>query len=1215
MQSRSLKLAVLLICLSMLSMALIGQPVKADQVGAATSSIQHNLEVSKTGIYIVRLQDASLAAYPGGISRLAATSPQVTGASKLDTHTPESQAYLNYLGQKQGELLEIMTRTFGRPIDVVFQYKNVLNAVAVRIDHSEAVRVFNLPGVRTVYPDRINRLDTDIGPTLIGAPNIWIGDTESGLATKGEGIVIGVIDTGINHAHPSFADIGGDTYDHTNPNGEGIYFGYCVENPTFCNDKLIGAYDLTDGGSGGPEDEAGHGSHTASTAAGNSVDMELNGVPYTISGVAPHANLIAYRVCDDDGGCQTAATVAAVDHAIADGVSVINYSISGGDDPWNSAVDQAFLDAFDARIFVSASAGNAGPDPSTVAKTGPWNAAVAASTHGRNYLPANIDVWTATEEINGILAVEGTGPALTGELTAYILYGGDVDGTNVLGCNPWPAGSFTDKIGIVSRGTCSFVDKVNNLAAAGAIGALVYDNVDDALIIMAGLEGTTIPSMFISMTDGLAVVEMISGDNSAQATLRPSGLIYEPDTADIMADFSSRGPSQWELLKPDYTAPGVNVLAAVAAYGDQVERYAVYSGTSMAAPHGSGSAALLMALHPDWSPAEIKSAIATTANPELLKEDGLTPAIPFDMGSGRIDLAASAFAGIVLDETTENYIAANPYEGGEPNSLNQPSMVEYDCIGSCSWTRTLKSTLDYPLTWSISFVEPPGLDLNANISSSFQLAAGGTQTLVITADTSAGEVGKYYFGEVVLTPPVATGIATVRLPVVAMFEMSNLPAKVDILTDQLAGTKTIYGTQALIEIEELYPQVFGMVKGTPHDLLLDQDPTNGDAFDDLSQVFWTTITVPPQSKRLVAEVVASDALDVDLYLGSGSTPSEDTIECASATESWAEYCNIDEPKNGTWWVLVQNWQGSADQPDAIKAVTAVVGSVDAGNMTITGPVSVPAQELFDLDINWDEPSLQDGDMWYAQFNLGTRRSDAGNLGYTNVDLAYIGDFYAVEFTPATQDGYGDPGQVVDYILTLSNQGNLADTYDLSYPEGPWAVDLEVSSVALEPYSSQEFRVSVTVPQDALPDAMETVTVTATSQANPMMTAEAEINTYANSVFDFDLLPASAADHGTPGEVVTYTLTLTNVGNNEDTVSLTTADELWDVNLPVESFDLALGASFDVIVEVTIPADAVEGEMYMITITATSGAGVVKTSELTTTVAFERIWIPLILTSE
>ena len=133
---------------------------------------------------------------------------------------------------------------------------------------------------------------------------------------------------------------------------------------------------------------------------------------------------------------------------------------------------------------------------------------------------------------------------------------------------------------------------------------------------------------------------------------------------------------------------------------------------------------LLMALHPDWSPAAIKSAIASTAWQDVLDSDGITPADPFDTGSGRINLSAAAFAGFVMEETSANYIAANPYLGGEPNSLNQPSMVEYTCIGTCSWTRTIKSTMDVAQDWAISFDAPAGMVLTAS-PMTFTLAAGG----------------------------------------------------------------------------------------------------------------------------------------------------------------------------------------------------------------------------------------------------------------------------------------------------------------------------------------------------------------------------------------------------------------------------------------------------------------------------------------------------------
>ena len=1091
------------------------------QVGNPTASVKGEIKgVSETGYYIVQLSDPSLARYQGGIAGLVATSPEVTGVRRLDTSTPQSQAYLSYLDAQQNALLDNMEAAFGRSIEVAFQYKNVLNAVAVRISQEEALQTINLAGVRNVFPDTLRSLETDIGPTLIGAPSIWNGDTPGDLGTFGENIIIGMIDSGINHAHPSFADVGGDGYDHTNPRGAGDYVGWCEANPSFCNDKLIGAYGLNPIG-GDPEDTNGHGSHTASTAGGNFTDVEFDdgaGGTFivTISGVAPHANLIAYKVCNP--GCPGSASIAAVDLAIEDSVNVINYSISGSDDPWNDPVDLAFLDAFAAGIFVSASAGNDGPGAGTVAKTGPWNAAVAASTHSR--LAAHpLDVVTDSGSLLDLGALEGSPSYLSADLTAPIIWGGDVDSNNINGCTAWTGTPFTGAIGMVQRGSCTFEIKINNLQAAGAVGALVYNNVGGPPITM-GVGTAVLPAMMITLNNGLAVVDLITGDNTATATMyKVLTFVYDDDLADVMAGFSSRGPSQWDLLKPDYTAPGVNILAAVAAVGGDPVQYDFYQGTSMASPHGAGSAALMMALHPTWSPAEVKSAIASTADQTVFDSDGITPADPFDMGSGRIDLSTAAYAGLVLDETTANYMAANPYLDGQPKTLNQPSMADANCVGSCSWTRTVKSVADEALTYDASFVSTvPTLTVTVE-PSSFTIDTGATQVLTFTAEVTGLPVDVFAFGEIQLTPaqvklmdgcpgdtyngalettdptfnrPIGSGAscspsgvgtdvyydvytfdmassaphdlfaslcggaafdtvmvlyqaadgspnpfnpssscqnsfafnddfcglqseinavnlvegqaqvvvtsfsngatgdysmatsssschqqtayATQHMPLAVMPATANLPDLVNIVTDEHTGTTTIYDVQVISDIVDLTVDVAGLGLGERHELSLNQ-----------GVIETIEVVVPNDTLRLVAEIVISEAPDVDLYV----YDPDGVLACMSATGVWAEYCNLDNPAPGTWQVDVENFTGTSD-PDRIVAVTALVAPVDAGNMTVTGPASVPGSDPFDLDVNWNEPSMQGGDYWYGQFAVGTEPAFPGNLGYVNVNLDFLG---------------------------------------------------------------------------------------------------------------------------------------------------------------------------------------------------------------------------------
>ncbi len=722
---------------------------------------------SDTGLYIVRLKDASLAAYKGGLAGLQATSPEVTGARKLDVNTDTSQAYLDYLRYKQTDLINRIEAKLGRQVDVEYQYLAVLNGMAVAMSQEEAEKVAALDGVLSVRPDMLREMDTDAGPEHIGAATIWSGETISGLNTEGEGIVIGMIDSGINHAHPSFAATGGDGYTHTNPYGSGVYHGWCEANPTFCNDKLIGAYNLYTVGES-PEDEDGHGSHTASTAGGNRHTATYNDLSVEIQGVAPHANIVAYKVCDP--GCPSTASVAAVELAIAeDQVDVLNYSISGSDDPWYDDVDLAFLDAAAAGIFVSASAGNSGPGAGTVAKTGAWNAAVGASTHNRiiaNLL--NVTGPTAPTDLQGLGAVPAEFTSITIDLSGTLKY----DETNNTGCTAFTEGYFTGSFALIQRGGCTFAEKEANAHAAGAVGMVLFQSVGGPPFIM-GDTGTYIPSFVIDLAKGLLLKDyVLSYPTTTTIQISASSdFVYEDGYADVMGDFSSRGPSQFEILKPDYVAPGLNILAAVAANGTEVNTYDLLQGTSMSSPHGAGSAALMIALNPDLSPAEIKSMLAASANPEvLLNDDGVNEALPFDEGSGLIDLSLAPNIGLVFDETYEDYLAANPDTGGDPKTLNQPSMVNYECKNTCSWTRTVTSIADVNTTYTAAYDVPAGMTLEVS-PATFMIAPGADQVLTITADVTGLPFDEVVFASVWLETDDSLDLVNysdLKLPVVVV---------------------------------------------------------------------------------------------------------------------------------------------------------------------------------------------------------------------------------------------------------------------------------------------------------------------------------------------------------------------------------------------------------------------------------------------------------------
>src|SRR5690625_3362140 len=626
--------------------------------------------------YVVQLADPAVAAYSGGIGRLQATRPGA--GDRLNPTAAPVREYVAHLEAEQDAVRDRIADEIGHSPAVDFTYTYAVNGIAVRLTADEAASVVQLHGVTSVVVDVQRELLTDNGPAWIGAPSLWDGSATGVEGTRGEGIVAGVLDTGINPSNPSFAaavpvEDGGDGYEHTNPLGEGVYLGICDPANTdqyderfACNDKLIGAWDFS---GDGPFDADGHGSHTASTVAGNQVDAVVTGPSgisdtRTISGVAPHANLISYDVCDLEG-CSMAATTAAIDQAIADGVDVINYSIGGWlpSAAWSDPDTLGFLNARAAGIFVATAAGNDGPWSESIGAPAdiPWITAVGASTHDRSY--PNTVTGLTREDGTGLGDIEGLG-FTAGYGPAPVVYAGDYG-------NPWcewdvfPEDTFDGEIVVCERGFMGRVEMGEIVAAAGA-GGLILANDEFGGDLLAG-DVHVLPAVHISYDDGVALKEWLADGTGHTATITGATLSEDPANGDVTAGFSSRGPNRaMDAITPSVTAPGVDILAAAGASTPEAEvdpQWTFYSGTSMASPHVAGAGALLTDLEPDWTPAEIQSALMTTATTAVTKEDGLTPADPFDMGSGRIDLDAAANAGFVLDETPADYEAADPQLG------------------------------------------------------------------------------------------------------------------------------------------------------------------------------------------------------------------------------------------------------------------------------------------------------------------------------------------------------------------------------------------------------------------------------------------------------------------------------------------------------------------------------------------------------------------------
>jgi subtilisin family serine protease len=385
---------------------------------------------------------------------------------------------------------------------------------------------------------------------------------------------------------------------------------------------------------------------------------------------------MSYRVFyssihEGDGSAYDAELIAAIEDAVADGADVINNSWGVG--PYSAggefdAMDQALINAVSAGVFISMAAGNSGPGKGTADHPSENYISVASSSTDGTFAAGRLNI-TAPEPVPdslqginydtarfGTLLETGQSQAYSGEFTTAM----SIDESNFEGCDPWPEETFAGKTAMISRGSCEFGTKALYAENAGAEFVIIYNHEDGGDFLMsmsAGSDGdqVTIPSIFIGHSDGLALVDWHT-NAAAQgeaALLEVNTFAYQAgNTPDVIADFSCRGPGVGNTLKPDITAPGVNILSQGYTPGasgeDRHLGYGQVSGTSMAAPHVAGAAALLIHIHPDWSPAYIKSALMTTSRYlEIYTHDGL-PAQPLDMGAGRLDFTKAADPGVIL---------------------------------------------------------------------------------------------------------------------------------------------------------------------------------------------------------------------------------------------------------------------------------------------------------------------------------------------------------------------------------------------------------------------------------------------------------------------------------------------------------------------------------------------------------------------------------------
>ncbi len=703
---------------------------------------------------IVKLDAESLATYRGGIPGLAATSPEVTGAPKLDLNAPSSVAYLGHLAQVESAFEATAAKALTKA-QVTNRFDVVLGGMSMLVPADQVSVLAKLPGVQAVYPDELLQLDTDSSPQFIGAPSTW--NQMGGQESAGEGVVVGVLDTGIWPEHPSFSDPdpSGKPYAPlASWLGTRCEFGSAVpgDAPFTCNNKLVGAARFMATYSAvigllpdeylSARDDDGHGTHTSSTSAGNAkVAASIFGVSRgNISGIAPRARVAMYKVCGAEG-CFGSDSAAAVQQAIRDGVNVINFSISGGSNPYADVVSLAFLDAFNAGVFVAASAGNSGPTPETTAHREPWVTTVAASTQVRAF--ENTAMVTAdggaSLTLTGASITAGVGPA-----PVFVPTGT----TAAVQCDaPLAPGSVAGMIVVCRRGNTGRAEKGYNVLQGGAVGMILYNQ--STAVTDVETDNHWLPATHIQFVDGQALLSFIAANTNVRATLTPG--VKVSAQGDVMASFSSRGgPGQnLGISKPDVTAPGVQILAGASpqhldppagvALGPDGELFQAIAGTSMSSPHVAGAGALLKSLYPNWTPAQIKSSLMLTARTKVVKEDGVTPANAFDDGSGRIDLSKAWAAGLTMKATGADYLAHQ----NDLWNANYPSLYVPAMPGIITVQRTVHNEKPYGLWWRLWVTAPA--DVKVTVPAKIFLPANGDATFDITVDGRDVPLGETRF--------------------------------------------------------------------------------------------------------------------------------------------------------------------------------------------------------------------------------------------------------------------------------------------------------------------------------------------------------------------------------------------------------------------------------------------------------------------------------------
>jgi uncharacterized protein (TIGR03437 family) len=651
---------------------------------------------------------------PAVVDHLVATSPRkadARGVQVPDTTTVRARMFSSegdqYVQSLRNAKAPLAAQLEARGATVFGQTEHVLNAIMVHAAAADLAWLRQQPGVQSAEFSAIRHVNLNAATALIGAQTVW--NQLGGSANAGKGQMIAMLDSGIDNSIPMFSTSGFTTplnFPKTNATaGSGYTNGKVIvaknyicpvttsSCPNFTGTSAPATFDEN------ASDGFGHGTGTASVAAGN-----CTGTPagVTICGVAPGAYLGNYKVFDSTGGGTDAAFLSALNDAVADGFTIINYS--GGQDatvgtlPTQSTDYAAIHSAVAANAVVVVSAGNCGPlagnqgcgydGDNTITDPGIVPDAITPGASSNSHIQANpftvtssatvpANIQSLSSAVASSPAFNSIGPAVVADVTPL-----DGNGT---GCTALPAGSLTGQIALMRYSDdCVDSDQTNNAAAAGAIASIIADNYPEELGLVFGLlNGGNVPSTFITYYDANNLLALANANPGKVMVSFGASTVFAPQIADAVADYSSRGPQNDLTIKPDLVTPGDVYVASQTVNRDAFSAiydpsgYLYSSGTSYSAPMTSGAIAIIKGQHPSLTPHDLKSMVSNTATLISSTQDNAVISV-MNQGGGRLNVPAALATTLTSDPVAFSFgQVMSPASG-----TNQSMAVTLKNIGS-----------------------------------------------------------------------------------------------------------------------------------------------------------------------------------------------------------------------------------------------------------------------------------------------------------------------------------------------------------------------------------------------------------------------------------------------------------------------------------------------------------------------------------------------------